>query len=182
MAVVLGTSSGFVTVAPTADPNGGVNITIDDAAVVTKHTTPSGVGKITEVGWYRGAGTNTANWEIGLYSDNAGVADVRLQVEATNSSSTTGWLTRTVNWTISPGTAYWLAVQMDPHTGSSTLDGEKSGGVGRDTISPASTLNNPFGGGAVENAVGMAAIYAVVAPSFVPAWGVNATTTLGGTT
>jgi len=180
MAVVLGTSSGFVTVAPTADPNGGVNFTIDDAAIVTKHTTPSGVGKITEVGWYRGAGTNTANWEIGLYSDNAGVPDVLLQVEATNSSSSTGWLTRTVNWAISPSTAYWLAVQMDAHTGSSTLDGEASGGVGRDTISPSTTLNNPFGGGAIGNAAGMAAIYGLVAPSFVPAWGAKATSIIGG--
>jgi hypothetical protein len=182
MALVLGTNSGFVTVAPTTDPVGGVDFTIDNFSVDTKHTSPAYPAKITEVGWYRGSGTNTANWEIGLYSDNSGVADALLYVEATNSSSVSGWLTRTVNWTISPNTAYWLAVQMDAHPGSSTLDGEASGGAGRDIITPATTLNNPFGGGAVANPVGMAAIYALVAPSFVPAWGANATTTLGGTT
>lgn len=180
MALVLGVSSGFVTAAPTADPTGGVNFTIDGTSVVTKHTTPSGVGKITELGWYRGSGTDTANFELGLYSDNAGVPDALLYVEATNSSSSGGWITRSVDWPISAGTTYWLALQMDVHAGSSTVDAEASGGVGRDGIAPATTLNDPYGGGAVANPAGMAAIYGLVEPSFVPAWGAKATTIIGG--
>ena len=69
---------------------------------------------------------------------------------------------------------------MDAHTGSSTMDTQASGGVGRDALTGQTTLNNPYGGGAVANPVGMAAIYAVVAPSFVPAWGAKATTIIGG--
>src|SRR6187431_3037170 len=123
MAVVLGVSSGFVITAPTADPTGGVNTTIDGSSVVTKHTAPAGETiTITEIGWYRGTGTNTANFEIALYSESAGVADVRLQVDATNSSSVQGWVITAVSWTITAGTAYWLAVQMDAHTGSSSID------------------------------------------------------------
>lgn len=162
MAVVLGTSSGFVIVAPTADPNGGTNTTIDGSSVVTKHTSLEGANAITEIGWYRGAGTNTANFEIALYSESAGVASARLFVDATNSSNVQGWIVTAVNWTISANTAYWLAVQMDAHSGSSTIDSETSGGAGIDVLTSQTTLNDPYGGGAVSDADGMMAIYAKV--------------------
>lgn len=162
MAVTLGTSSGFVTVAPTADPAGGITNTIDGAAVVTKDTSPTGATTITEIGWYRRTGTNAANFEVGLYSDNAGVADVLLQVARTNSSSSSGWITVAVSWSISASTAYWLAVQMDAHTGTSTIDGENSGGSGRDQLFTQTTLNDPYGGGAVGTPAGMSAIYALL--------------------
>lgn len=162
MAVVLGTSSGFVIVAPTADPNGGTNTTIDGSSVVTKHTSLEGANAITEIGWYRGAGTNTANFEIALYSDNAGVANARLFVDDTNSSSVQGWVITAVNWAISANTVYWLAVQMDAHSGSSTIDSETSGGAGIDVLTSQTTLNDPYGGGAVSDADGMMAIYAKV--------------------
>jgi hypothetical protein len=160
MAVVLGTSSGFVSVAPTADPN-GTAFTIDGASVVTKHTAPAGATKIIQVGWYRSAGTNTANFEIALYSDSAGVAATRLFVDATNSSSASGWINTTVDWAITPGTAYWLGLQMDAHTGSSSGDLAASGGAGSDTLASQTTLANPYGGGAVADADGMYAIYAL---------------------
>ena len=180
MALVLGTSSGFVTVAPTADPTGGGTIIIDGGSCVTKDTSPAGASLITEVGWWRDSGTDAANWEIGLYDESGGVANALLYVDATNSTTVTGWQVVSVSWSISASTAYWLAVQMDAHTGSSTMDTQASGGVGRDALTGQTTLNNPYGGGAVANPVGMAAIYAVVAPSFVPAWGAKATTIIGG--
>jgi hypothetical protein len=179
MTVALGTSSGFVTVAPTADPT-GTAATIDSLSIVTKDTSPSAGTLITEVGWWRDSGTDPANWEIGLYADNSGVADALLYVDATNSTTVTGWQVVSVRWPITANTAYWLAIQMDAHAGSSATDTQGSGGVGRDALSGQTTLNNPYGGGAVANPVGMAAIYALVVPSFVPAWGANATTTLGG--
>lgn len=161
MAVVLGTSSGFVIVSPTADPAGG-NTTIDGSSVVTKHTSPVGAIAITEVGWYRGAGTNTANFEIALYADSAGAPGARLFVDNTNSSAVQGWITTAVNWAISENTAYWLAVQMDAHSGSSTIDTETAGGAGADVLTAQTTLNDPYGGGAVADADGMYAIYAKV--------------------
>jgi hypothetical protein len=163
MALVLGTSSGFVTVAPTTDPNGGAATTIDGSSVVTKDTSPANAVKITEIGWYRG-GTNTANWEIALYSDTAGVADARLFVDATNSTASSGWVTTAVDWDITPNTPYWLGLQMDAHTGSSTVDSEASGGAGIDLLATQTALNDPYGGGAVADADGMRAIYALVAP------------------
>jgi hypothetical protein len=166
VAVVLGTNSGFVTVAPTADPN-GTGVTIDGNKAVTKHTSPSNVVRITEIGWYRASGTNTANWEVGLYADSSGTAGARLFVDATNSTASNGWLTVAVDWAISDSTAYWLALQMDAHSGSSSVDGEITGGAGIDILA-GTTLDDPFGGGAVSDADGMYAIYALVELDSVP--------------
>lgn len=163
MALALGTNSGFVSAAPSADPEGADVVTIDGNSVVTKHTSPANAIKITEIGWYRGIGTNGANFEVGLYSDNAGVADVRLHVAATNSSTSGGWITVAVDWSISASTDYWLALQMDAHGGSSVVDGQNTDGAGSDSLTAQTTLNDPYGGGAVTHAAGMYAIYGLVA-------------------
>lgn len=161
MALALGTNSGFVTVAPTADP-AATGTTIDGSSVVTKHTSPAGSVRITSFGWYRASGTNAANWEIALYSDTAGVADARLFVDATNSTTSNGWVVTAVDWAISPSTAYWLGLQMDSHSGSSSVDSASSGGAGSDVRTSQTALNDPYGGGAVADADGMYAIYALV--------------------
>jgi hypothetical protein len=160
VALALGTNSGFVTVAPTADP-AATGATIDGNAVVTKHTTPADAIRITEIGWYRASGTNTANWEIALYSDLAGVPVSRLFVDATNSTSSAGWLATAVDWAVDPSTPYWLALQMDTHSGSSSVDSAASGGAGSDVFA-ASTLADPYAGGTVADADGMYAIYALL--------------------
>ena len=160
MAVVLGTSSGFVAVAPTADPT-GTNVVIDGSSVVTKHTSPSTASKIIEIGWYRGSGTNAANFEVALYAEAAGIAATRLFVDATNSSGSAGWITTAVDWPISPSTAYWLGLQMDAHSGSSNVDFTTPGGVGSDVQTSQTALNTPYGGTTVADASGMYAIYAL---------------------
>lgn len=161
MALVLGTNSGFVTTAPTADP-AGTGVTIDGSSVVTKHTSPAGATKIVSIGWYRESGTNAANFEVALYSDVAGVPVSRLFVDNTNSTASNGWVTVAVDWAISANTAYWLAVQMDAHSGSSGIDTAASGGAGYDVMTSQTTLNDPYGGGLLADADGMAAIYALL--------------------
>lgn len=161
MALALGTNVGFVTVAPTADPAGS-NTTIDGSSVVVKDTSPTNALRITQIGWYRGAGTNTANFEVGLYSDLLGIATTRLFVDNTNSSAAGGWITTAVDWAISGSTAYWLGLQMDAHTGSSSVDTATSGGSGADVLTGQTALNDPYGGGLVADADGMYAIYALV--------------------
>ncbi len=161
MALTLGTNVGFVTVAPTADP-AGTNTTIDGSSVVVKHTTPAGARKITQIGWYRGAGTNTANFEVALYADTAGAAGARLFVDNTNSSNAGGWITVAVDWNVSPSTSYWLGLQMDAHSGTSSVDSATPGGAGTDVLTSQTTLNDPYGGGAVADADGMYAIYGLV--------------------
>lgn len=161
MAVELGVSSGFVIDAPTVDP-AGTNSTIDGSSVVTKHTSPEGAIAITEIGWYKGSGTNPANFEIALYEESGGIATTRLFVDATNTSALTGWVSVAVDWAISANTNYWLGLQMDAHSGSSTVDTATTGGVGSDLRQTQSSLLDPYGGGAVLSATGMYAIYAKV--------------------
>ena len=163
MALALGTNSGFVTSAPSADPT-GTGTTIDGSSVVTKHTSPANAVKITSIGWYRASGTNAANWEIALYAEAAGIAATRLFVDATNSSTSNGWLVTAVDWDITPNTAYWLGLQMDAHSGNSSVDAAATLGVGSDVMTGQTTLNDPYGGGAAADADGMYAIYALVAP------------------
>ena len=161
MALALGTNSGFVTVAPTADP-AGTGVAIDGSSVITKDTSPADAATITEIGWYRASGTNGANFEVALYSDLAGVPVTRLFVDATNSDTGGGWVAVAVDWAISGSTAYWLALQMDAHGGSSTVDSASSGGSGSDVLTSQTTLNDPYGGGVLADADGMYAIYALV--------------------
>lgn len=178
MALALGTNVGFVLVSPTADP-AGTNTTIDGSSVVVKDTSPAEATKITEIGWYRGAGTNSANFEVALYSDLAGVPVTRLFVDATNSSTSGGWITVAVDWAISGSTPYWLAVQMDAHSGSSSIDTATSGGSGTDVLTSQTTLNDPYGGGTVADADGMYAIYAKVNVNQIVLPGVGAATFTG---
>lgn len=161
MALVLHNNVGFVTTAPTEDP-AGTNTTIDGSSVVVKDISPPGSVKIIQIGWYRGQGNNAANFEVALYSESGGVANGRLFVDNTNSSTVTGWITVDVDWTISENTLYWLAVQMDAHSGSSSIDSATSEGSGSDILTSQTTLNSPYGGGAVADSDGMYAIYALV--------------------
>lgn len=50
---------------------------------------------------------------------------------------------------------------MDAHSGSSSVDSATSGGAGSDILTSQTTLNDPFGGGAVADSDGMYAIYAL---------------------
>lgn len=167
MALALGTNSGFVTTAPTTDPN-GTGVTSDGSSFVTKHTSPAGAVKITEVGWYKGSGTTSSNTQVGLYSANGAVvpgeAGTRLQVTGDQASGTSaGWIKFTgLDWAISGNTVYWLGMQQDAHSGSSTIDSASSGGEGIDTRTSQTALTNPYGGGALSDVNGMYAIYALV--------------------
>lgn len=167
MALALGTNVGFVTTAPTADP-AGTGATSNGSSFVVKDTAPTGAIKITEVGWYKAAGTTSSNTQVGLYAaDGAtvpGEAGTRLQVTADQASGTSAnvWIRFTgLNWPVTAGTAYWLGMQQDAHTGSSQIDSAASGGSGIDTRTSQTALTNPYGGGALSDVDGMYAIYAV---------------------
>ncbi len=131
-ALVLGTNSGFVTSAPTEDP-AGTSSQIDNYAKATKHTAPAGATQITDVLWYCDNDSNEADFEVGLYSHDA-VNDVpltRLYVDTVNAKGTTaGWKSVDVsaaNWTITAGTIYWIAVQLDDT--ATTTNGNRGAGA-----------------------------------------------------
>jgi len=165
MAVVLGTNSGFVTVAPTADPAGNT-LNADNTRSVSRDTSPSTVAKIIEMGWWCDDATEEANFEVGLYAADGtvvpGEAGTRLFVAAVNAKGTTaGWKSVVVDWPISPSTSYWLGMQLDDTATLTTTDAATSGGLGRDTVGSSTSLPNPFGGGTLSSDVGAVSIYAL---------------------
>ena len=148
MAIVLGTSSGFVSVAPSSDPAGSA-LYADNYSNITKHVTPSTATTITEVGWYCGTNANKSpNFEVGLYDDlgDEGNAKELLEVDRTNTlSSGTGWKVVTgLNWSVTGNTNYHLGVQVDNTSGATRIDVATSGGSGYDNDSSQTTLPDPW--------------------------------------
>ena len=129
MALVVGTNCGLVTSAPTEDPSGSGTYTMDNYGRCVKITTTEAI-TITEVGWWCDSATEEANFEVGLYSDNANVPGTLLQVERTNAKGTSaGWKKKTgLSWSLDASTVYWLSVQCDNTTTTTYIDYQSIGG------------------------------------------------------
>lgn len=185
MAVALGTNSGFVTSRPSAAPGSNYGNT-NGYANVTKHTTPSDINKITEMGWYCNTNSGGTSYTIGLYADSAGVAGALLY-STTTSLSGTGWKYVAVDWDVSPSTDYWLGLYTNGTSVKVDGDYTSHGGAGADARSGMSGLPNPFSGGALAGADYMICIYGLVSYVTPPVYtttecGSNATSTTIGIT
>ena len=144
-AVVEGTSAGFVITTPSSDPEGS-GVTFDGDARAVKSVAPAGATSIVEVGWWCGDDTEESNFEIGLYDHDSGDDEPnnRLFVDTSNAKgTTTGWKSVAVDWAISAGTTYWIAVQLDAtDTGTPT---DYAVGIGRGSKETGSaTLADPW--------------------------------------
>ena len=129
MALVLGTNCGFVTTAPTADPTGQAQYTIDNSGRAVKVVTTDAI-TITEIGWYCPVATEESNYEVGIYSDKStpSVPETLLEVSRTNAKGTdAGWKVVTgLNWALAASTSYWLAVQVDNTATTTTIDNQQN--------------------------------------------------------
>ena len=163
MTLAIGTNCGFVTVAPTSDPE-RTALTISGRGQVVRDTSSATAVKITEIGWWCSNSTTEANFEVGLYAADggSGEAGTLLHVSRTNAKGTTdGWKRVTgLDWTISSSTTYWIGVQLDGTGPATTVDYSIGGGSGSDYKFSLSTLPNPFGAGSFDDD-GVTAIYAV---------------------
>jgi len=167
MAVTIGTNSGFVTVAPTADP-AGTNLNQDAQVLVSKDTSPATAAKIIEVGWYADNATEAANYRIGLFAADGtvvpGEAGTRLfQTDLTAKGTDAGWKVVTVDWDIDPETPYWSAISLgdtatttninyNPNSGAGGID--RVGGTGGDIAAT-------WSGGAILDTTAASAVYLV---------------------
>ena len=143
--LIVGTNCGFVTTAPTTDPEGSINLTVDNYASASKYTSPPLATTITEIGWWCDFATDETNFEVGIYADNAGVPGALLFSDTTNAKGTTqGYKTVSVNWNISGNTNYWLALQVDETPTQTIIHRLISGGDGYDNIFNVTTLPDPF--------------------------------------
>jgi hypothetical protein len=120
MAVARGTSGGFVSAKPSADPAGTASI-FYDATDATRDTSPSGSYKITSLGFYQAATTNTAvTASIGHYSHDA--ANNRPNARQSNETISVGTNTSAWFWKDSldlalvSSTTYWIAVGAEHKT------------------------------------------------------------------
>lgn len=122
--VTLGTNSGFVSATPTDSVSYSQANTISFQYYTFKVTLDT-AQTISEMGWWDvGATSGEANYEVGIYSHNSTYnrPDSLLYSSTTNSKrTTTGWNKVTgLSWSLSAGT-YWLAVQVDSNSPSSSL-------------------------------------------------------------
>ena len=145
MAVVLGTSAGFVTTAPTSDPDGSFVITLDTFARAVRDTTPSGTIKIIDIGWWCDSTTNESNYEVGIYSSTGtSYPNTAISLYQTNAKgTTTGWKKVTVDIDLNPETVYWIAVQLDDTSSNTSSNLELSGS--RTSSLSATTLPGTWG-------------------------------------
>ncbi len=122
MAVVEGTSAGFVTTAPTADPSAGSTFDITNTQFAMKFTSPATAIKITELGWWCSEGTaETLNVSFFVYDHNGGTDLPNNQVDGGTdalSPNVNTWIRKTgLDITISPSTIYWLTAGMAQDAG-----------------------------------------------------------------
>lgn len=165
MALVLGTNCGFVTVAPVDDPS-AANVDIDNYSRATKDTSPATAVKITEIGWWCGWVEEDTNYEVGVYTDDAGNVEPETLIGSSKinaTGGTKGWKRVTgLNIVITPETIYWLGLQVDESASGTYVDYVSSGGSDAIRQASCSALPDPnwdIGGILSEN--GMLAIYAV---------------------
>lgn len=146
--LVLGTNSGFVLSAPTEDP-AGTTSQLDTYARATKHTAPAGATQVTHILWYCDNATEESDFQVGLYSHDAAndVPLTRLYVDTVNAKGTTaGWKSVDVsaaNWTITAGTVYWIAVQLDD-TATTTNSNSDTGASVISRMTTESSLVTPW--------------------------------------
>lgn len=161
-ALAVGTNCGFVTEAPVADPGGIGVIGLDTYSVACDFTSPADATKITELGWWCDNATEAADYDIGIYTDNAGVPNAVVHIAADNAKGTTaGWKKVTgLNIAISGSTKYHLAVQVDNTATTTNCDYAIEAGYNRNYKTPQTALPDPWGSSSTT-ADRILAIYAV---------------------
>ena len=161
MAVVIGTNSGFVTTAPTADPAASATV-IDNLAMAISDVTPALTGSVSEIGWFCANATQETNFEVGIYEDNgADLPGDLISSYTTNAKGTgSGWKRVTVDITLSENTKYWIAVQVD-NTATTTFVDFTALAQKRSIDNSSTQLVDPWVNEGVSTTNAMA-IYAVV--------------------
>ncbi len=165
-AVVEGTSAGFVTVAPSADPTGAATSQLDTRVFASRFTSPAGATTITEIGWWCNNSTEAANFEVGVYDHNMGDGEpenLLAGASQTNAKGTTsGWKAATgLNITITESTIYWFAVQLDDTATATHTDYTGNGSNKMDFIDGQTTLPSPSYGTPNGTVARVYAIYAI---------------------
>jgi hypothetical protein len=171
MALVKGTNCGFVTVAPVADPNES-NAIIDSSARGFKDVAPAGAVRVTEIGWWCDDATEAADFDVGIYNHDAvnNRPDILIGSSVNNPKGlTAGWkVISGLNIAVTPGTIYWLGVQLDNTAMTTNTNSVSTADEKNDRKINQTSLPSPWGASDVSYAM-LIAFYAVVEISAPPA-------------
>jgi len=147
MALVKGTNCGFVTSAPTSDPNERT-INGEGQAIANKDTSPATAAKITEIGWWLDNNLVGTNYDVGIYSwdtDND-KPDELIGVIRNQSVSGPGWEVVEVDIDIEASTPYGIAIQIDTSgIGSVDINYSYLSGEVRHIKTSQTALTDPWG-------------------------------------
>lgn len=163
MAVVEGTSAGFVTSAPSSDPAGS-NGTTDATCWACKFTSPAGTNAISLMGWYCDNATEDVNYQLGIYSHDATNNRPNALLASSGDiakGTSAGWKTGDVTYDLAESTVYWLTEQLDDPATTTYMNYTTDAGYKSD-IKSGTAL--PATWGSSGNTFGrIAAIYALYA-------------------
>ena len=114
-ALVLGTNCGFVTVAPTVDPDGYSTATLSDYALALKDVAPETAIRVKEIGFWNQAESGASTVQVGIYTNDAPNSEPQALVGYVEvaKDTTVGWQSVIVDIAITEGVIYWIAVQCD---------------------------------------------------------------------
>ena len=123
---------------------------------------------MTEIGWWCDNATEEVNYEVTIYTHDAGNDEPQAIITAyrTNAKGTgSGWIKATgLNITISPSTVYWIAWQLD-NTATPSLY-NWGAGTARTGALASATLPDPWSGGTLydNDLAGVYAVWEAAAP------------------
>ena len=170
MALAKGTNCGFVTVAPTADPDDGA-LSAAAKALCLQDVSPVGSYKVTAIGWYqaRASGGGATPYNAGIYghdseNDRPGTLLATQQSGQACTADTEGWYAYTgLDIPLVSGTTYWIAVGLGQVGGNANYDGSGSAAGQRRTVTDisGSTLADPHGAPG-DDATRLIGVYALV--------------------
>lgn len=144
--LVLGTNCGFVTAAPVDDP-AGLATDMSSNVKALRVTVPTGyVYEINRLGWYCSSATDTANYEMGIYTDDGSEPDVLLVKSGPEAKgAAAAWITKEedLSYMLNAG-IYWIAVQCDWRPGTNA-DYKADAGEKMDYKLSYTTLPDPWG-------------------------------------
>ena len=160
MAIVIGTSAGFVLTSPSADPAGPSDQLGGTGRFGAQRDVAPVTGEITEIGIWIDGGTDLETFTVGLYThDEANNKPDVLLGSVTSATAVAGaWLKTTVSIPITEGEIYWIALV----TASTDVTGNTEGStsyysMSRDQIHTLVTPWNNIGG----RSDGTMAVYAL---------------------
>lgn len=145
MTLTLGTNCGFVTSRPSGDPDAGDSTTIDYRSTCMQDTSPATAVKVTEIGWYANEATQAVNFDVAIYTDSSNYPTTIVGNKSTGIKGTSsGWKHVTVDIEISASTTYWIAMQCDNTSTTTTINNDSSGLTRMCVDTYESYLRDPF--------------------------------------